>query len=483
MDTDINKKTLPTNTIGDTKLDIGANHEKFILPKVILVPNPVKSSTDHKTLAATQPLLSNKIPKLTEELVTSKDGFSTDNLTISPTDKKLDFVNLREIVESPDNSCKGYVFLHPLAIKLNSAIASILTIIRGISFKIILDKKLRPELSKICGVGLANNLFIEENGDLSMENINLTYLIISDASVFSKFPQKIKDIIKNNNKIKIVFMATLTSKNMEPAIYKNFLGEDYLSVYISLSHQPSNIDYLPQITFEPRSKEMYIKSLTSTTSNVPNKTKYSSTIVYPQKFWNKTLTSTDNIDLNEGGWLSISALPKIKDWSPKISNLLNYIIASDDDHLIIDDRPEILTLIKTMLSYLDIKCSNVNIEKPTSGIPISSLGKNLGEAKVYLGSSKINTTVLTNNLHFMSIPTIEDWFKILLNVYGPSSSTGFHPDLFKIMFHISGETEIKNYQEFARKISSHEQNFSSLWSKAKPIIYHPLKKYVIYNSR
>jgi hypothetical protein len=166
---------------------------------------------------------------------------------------------------------------------------------------------------------------------------------------------------------------------------------------------------------------------------------------YPEEVQHESSTLTDT-DRGEGGWLTKSIVGKIRDYSPKISNLLTIIISRyEDKHVVytqFKDRHGV-DLLDTLLKYLNIP--HIVITKDDDS------NEQIGKISTF--SNDVNQKVLLTNtvpsseisevthVHFLEGITESILKTFLANVYKSNLFKKITPISCTIHFHIASLPE------------------------------------------
>jgi len=219
--------------------------------------------------------------------------------------------------------------------------------------------------------------------------------------------------------------------------------------YLLSPQQPSLSYKLEQTHMTSEQSNIYLTSDTSTTSkdlgSFSPKSLEIGNFKYPEEVQHKSSTLTDT-DRGEGGWLTKSIVGKIRDYSPKISNLLTIIISRyEDKHVVytqFKDRHGV-DLLDTLLKYLNIP--HIVITKDDDS------NEQIGKISTF--SNDINQKVLLTNtvpsseisevthVHFLEGITESILKKFLVNVYKSNLFKKITPISCTIHFHISSLPE------------------------------------------
>ena len=166
---------------------------------------------------------------------------------------------------------------------------------------------------------------------------------------------------------------------------------------------------------------------------------------YPEEVQHESSTLTDT-DRGEGGWLTKSIVGKIRQYSPKISNLLTIIISRyEDKHVVytqFKDRHGV-DLLDTLLKYLNIP--HIVITKDDDS------NEQIGKISTF--SNDVNQKVLLTNtvptseisevthVHFLEGITEFVLKAFLRNVYRSNLFKNITPISCTIHFHIASLPE------------------------------------------
>ena len=241
--------------------------------------------------------------------------------------------------------------LYPPYVGSSNAVASFLTVKNITSNLVYIMTQDMESINSAVGQDLSKKIFLPYDTSKGLtSSLKTKSTLIIDSLVLFRMSNMGPLLSSRKKECHLVILESSDILPSDEQYLRQLYPQFSVLTYLLSPQQPELVYKLEQTHMSSLQSRRYDKC-----ENDKDKLRIGN-FIYPEGISVESETPTDD-DRGEGGWLTKSIIGKVREYSPKISNLLTIILSRYEDKHVVYTRFKNrsgLDLLNTLLNYLDV---------------------------------------------------------------------------------------------------------------------------------